>query len=625
MTLRRKILFGFGGALLLLAITLAWAVWNIVHLGQASDAILRENYKSILAAENMIDAIERQDSATLLVILNYDEEGLRQFRENEAQFLQWLGRARDNITIEGEKEIIDRIDSGYADYLARFSDLQGTKNKAPGDTGKTYHESVLPVFSAVRDACTNLRDLNQQTMFDASKRAEILARTAFVSTLGIGAAALLIGLGYSLVLSGRLVRPLRDMLDASHAIAEGKYEVSIPAESRDELGRLADGFNAMAGRLALYHRLNVEKVVAEKRKADAVLRSIEDGIVVVDADLKVSEINPTAARILGTDDESVGRHVLEMIRNDKLFGYLRDAAEKGISPRLEGEKAILTTGHGDNERHYLFAVTPVHGQGEARYGAVLLLRDVTRLQEVNRLKSEFVMTASHELRTPLQSITMSMNLLKERARDRFGNEDRELLDTSLEELHRLTALINDLLDLSKLEAGKIGMDMDSVEAGLLVDKALSVIGEQARNRNITLSAEISNGLPKVRADANKIVWVLTNLLSNALRYVDGGGRITVVAEAAGNWLYLSVRDNGPGIPAELQSRIFEKFVQADSPKSVGGTGLGLAICREIVRAHKGTIWVESKEGEGATFTFALPVVGPCKREETDEYAKNTDR
>lgn len=620
MTLRRKILFGFGGTLLLLAITLAWAVWNLVHLGQASDAILRENYKSILAAENMIDAIERQDSATLLVILDYEEEGLRQFRENETQFLQWLGRARDNITIEGEKEIIDRIESGYAEYLAEFTKLRDVKISSPPQTGNTYHEAVLPVFVRVRDACVHLRELNQQTMFDASKRAETLARTAFVSTMGIGAAALLIGLGYSLILSARLVRPLRHMLEASRAIAEGEYEVNVPAESSDELGHLAEGFNAMAGKLALYHRLNVEKLVAEKRKADAVLRSIEDGIVVVDADLKVSEINPTAARILGTDDESAeGRHVLEIIRNDKLFGYLRDAAEKGVSPRLEGDKAILTTGEGESERHYLFAVTPVRGQGEARYGAVLLLRDVTRLQEVNRLKSEFVMTASHELRTPLQSITMSMNLLQERTEDRLEKEESELLQTSLEELHRLTAMINDLLDLSKLEAGKIGMDIDAIEAELLVQKALSVFDGQVKERNVSLTTDIQDDLPKIRADANKIVWVLTNLISNALRYVeDGTGRIAVTAERAGEWMHISVRDNGPGIPTELQSRIFERFVQAESPKSVGGTGLGLAICREIVRAHKGSIWVDSKEGEGTTFTFALPIPEQQRRENRDE-------
>jgi NtrC-family two-component system sensor histidine kinase KinB len=209
-----------------------------------------------------------------------------------------------------------------------------------------------------------------------------------------------------------------------------------------------------------------------------------------------------------------------------------------------------------------------------------MLRDVTRLREVERLKSEFVMAASHELRTPLTSIGMSVDLLQEHAAAGLAEKDRELLATAHEEVERMKALINDLLDLAKIETGRILLDFGPVAVDELVG----------------------------RVDANKITWVLTNLVSNALRHARHGGHIHVTAIPVGPQIHLAVQDDGPGIPHEYQARIFQKFVQVKGRES-GGTGLGLAICKEIVRAHGGTIWVESKPGQGSTFTFTIPAAG----------------
>jgi NtrC-family two-component system sensor histidine kinase KinB len=171
-TLRKKILVGYGIALILMVLILAWSLANLRRLGRATDAILTENYQSILAAENMIDAIERQDSATLLVMLGYTDEGLAQFQENENQFFQWLGRAKDNITIEGEGAIVDGIEQGYSKYLAAFAGLP-PKAQATSTSGAAfYHETVLPAFTQVRNECIRLRQINEKTMFQASERAE---------------------------------------------------------------------------------------------------------------------------------------------------------------------------------------------------------------------------------------------------------------------------------------------------------------------------------------------------------------------------------------------------------------------------------------------------------------------
>ncbi len=606
MLLRRKILIGYGITLALMAIVLVWAVVNLISLGQASEAILRENYKSILAAENMIDAIERQDSATLLVMLDYGDEGLAQFRENENHFLQWLGRAKDNITIAGETEILSAIESGYSAYLVHFSELCEKKTLSPPEAGEFYHETVLPSFKRVRDEAVRLRMINQDTMFEASRRAEVVARTAIWSTAGVAVAAIGLGLGFSLLLSHKLVRPIRQMMEATDALAEGNYEVRVPTTGTDELARLAQGFNTTANKLGIYHRMNVEQIVAEKRKGDAVLRSIEDGVVVVDAEFRVTNMNPQAGRILGVDPEAaLEKHVLEVVKDERLFDLMKQTATSGEPPEVEDGKNILSVGEGESARHFMFSVTPVVSKGEDMLGVVLLLRDVTRLKELDRMKSEFIMTASHELKTPIQSLGMSIDLLREGAADTLDDKQQQLLDAAGEELARLKSLISDLLDLSKIEAGKVQMEFDRVPPHVLVDKAAGVFTAQAEERHIELIADVPEHVPDVEADANKITWVLTNLVANALRYARH--RVVISGRHAGRWIHLSVTDDGDGIPLEYQSRIFEKFVQVESDKSVGGTGLGLAICKEIVRAHKGTIWVDSTPGEGSTFTFTLPV------------------
>jgi NtrC-family two-component system sensor histidine kinase KinB len=604
--LRTRILIGYGITLALMVVVLVWAVVNLVGLGRASDAILRENYKSILAAENMIEAIERQDSATLLVMLDYGDEGLAQFRENENQFLQWLGRAKDNITVPGEAEIIHTLETGYSAYLVNFSKLREVRAADRQEAGKFYHETVLPSFKHVRDEAIRLREINQDTMFTASHRAEVVAQTAIWSTATVAAAAIGLGLIFSLLLSTRLVRPIRQMMEAAEALAEGNYDVQVPAGGADEMGRLAEGFNTMARRLGIYHRLNVEQIVAEKRKADAVLRSIEDGVVVVDAEFRIANMNPPAGRILGVDPEAVAeKHFLEVVKNEQLFELIKQTAESGHPPKVEEEKNILSIGVGESARHYMFGITPVVSKDGGMLGVVLLLRDVTRLKELDRMKSEFVMTASHELKTPLQSLGMSIELLRENAADKLDEKQKQLLSAAHEELGRLKSLVSDLLDLSKIEAGKVEMELDRVPPGVLADKAIGVFKTQAEEKHIELAVDVPEDVPEVQADANKITWVLTNLIANALRYADN--KITVSARHAGQWVHLSVADDGEGIPPEYQSRIFEKFVRVKSTKSVGGTGLGLAICKEIVRAHKGTIWVDSTPGEGSTFTFTLPV------------------
>jgi NtrC-family two-component system sensor histidine kinase KinB len=398
------------------------------------------------------------------------------------------------------------------------------------------------------------------------------------------------------------------MMQATQKIASGNYEVEVPLKSSDELGRLTEEFNSMAKKLKAFHSLNIEQIVAEKRKSESIIRSIDDGIVLIDAECKVTDINPMAGKILRVEAEKVeNRHFLEVVKNEQLFQYISQSIETGKSPEIGEKQNVITVERDGGRRHYQFSVAPVHGRMGSLLGVVLLLRDVTRLAELDRLKSEFVMTTSHELRTPLTSIGMSIALLLETALNKLDQKEQQLLSAAHEDLQRLRALVNNLLDLSRIEAGKMEMDFARRPAPPLLEKVVESFKVQADQKGVALSFNVPGGLPHVKADANQISWVLTNLVSNALHFTPRGGTIQLTAEAFGPFVQISVRDTGPGIPYEYQPKIFDKFVQVKSHDVLGGSGLGLAICKEIVRAHGGTIWVDSVPGAGSTFIFTVPI------------------
>jgi NtrC-family two-component system sensor histidine kinase KinB len=607
-TFRQKILLGYGASLLLIIVVLSWAMFLILRLGRASESILEENLRSIQGAENMIDAVERQDSATLLILLGYEQQGTSEFRDNETLFLQWLGRAKDNITISGEKEIIDALEKKYAHYLGEISRLQLLYRSDHAKAANAYHEVVLPLFRSIRDTCIKLRDLNHETMYAASNRANKISLQAVFSISVIGAASVILVIVFSLFLSHLISRPVTALKEAALQVAQGNYDVQVPVRGSDELALLTTQFNLMVEKLKQFHDMNIGRIIAEKRKSEAVIRSVADGIVVVDDNFLITNLNPAAAKIFGVlTEDSLEKHILEVMRDEKLFHVLKEALASGQPPRLEEGEDILTIKTDGEVRHYQASIVPMRTPSGVIPGVVLLLRDITRHRELDRLKSEFVMTASHELRTPLTSINMAVNLLQESAGTKLTDQEQALLAACHEDVQRLRALVNDLLDLSKIEAGKLELSFEPVQPRFLCDQAVSVIKPQAESKDLELTLNVPEDLPKVTADPDKIVWVLVNLLANSLHYTKAGGHISLQGEQVGGQVHFSVTDDGEGIPFDLQPRIFEKFVQGKPGDSGGGSGLGLAICKEIVKAHRGAIWLDSTPGKGSTFTFTLPV------------------
>jgi NtrC-family two-component system sensor histidine kinase KinB len=609
-SLRSKILGGYLLILLLLLFILLFSLANLQRLGRASASILRENYRSIIAAEHMIGALERQDSALLLILAGYPAEGRAQFTRSLPEFMQWLGREKDNITIGGEAELAQSIENGYLKYIEASQPLLSEKTAGLEHAGRYYHESVLPLFQRIRQTCEDLRDLNQSTMYDSSERARLVAGRATVSLAATGAAVLVLGLLFSVFLSNLIVRPLTRVTEALRALERGNYDVQVASASADELGQLAADFNSMARQLRRFHELNIGQIMSEKKKIETILQTIDDGIVVVDTEARVTELNAKAAEILHIRGEQFkGRHFLELLASERIFQQLKKVLAEGLSLPASGEENTLTIEHGEGRRHYQFQLSPIRHASGGIEGAVLLLRDITRLKEVDQLKSEFIMKASHELKNPLTGLTMNLSLLRESAQAGLKDKERQLLSGAEEDLKRLRAMVNDLLDLSRMETGKLVMEIGEAVLSSIVEKALEAMQGQAQESAVELSAQVPSGLPPLLADANKILWVLTNLVANALRYTPRGGFVRIAAEQEERLVRIEVRDNGRGIPYEDQPRIFEKFFQSkDQPEVRGSLGIGLAICKEIIRAHGGTIWVDSTPGQGSVFSFTLPLV-----------------
>ncbi len=624
-TLRAKILLGFGASLFIVALILILGIVLLLRLGRASDAILQENYLSTLAAENMINDIERQDSGLLLVLLNFPELGFKEMRESEVSFLMWLGRAKDNVTITGEQEIVAAIEKNYTLYLQEIQQLHLGSRDDGTRLASRYHDQVLPRFWTVRDACLKLRNLNHEVMFAASKRARRIAEQAVWFISIIGTLTILGGISFSVMLAQRLSRPVTEINQAVASLAQGNYGVQVPVQGRDELALLATAFNSMANKLKHFHELDIDQILAEKRKSDAIIRSVDDGLVVVDEKLIITNMNPKAAAIFHVEAAaSLGKHILEVVRDETIYRSLQGAIATGQEPHYEADENILTVSQGEVVQHYQTAILPIHSRAGVIPGAVLVLRDVTRLKELDRLKSEFVMTASHELRTPLTSIGMSVSMLKESAAAKLSEQERQLLDICHEEVLRLKALVDDLLELSKIEAGRLELALEPVAPAFLGQQAWMVIKTQAEAKGIAVSLEVPENLPEVLVDPHKIVWVLVNLLANAVRSTPAGGHIHLRGAQLGPKVHLTVQDNGPGIPWDMQSRIFDKFVRLDQGETPG-SGLGLAISKEIVRAHRGVIWLESEPGQGSAFTFTLPLADQSKEIETDGNTTSIDR
>ena len=335
-----------------------------------------------------------------------------------------------------------------------------------------------------------------------------------------------------------------------------------------------------------------------------------EAAIITDKAHKINALNQQAEKILNTSsDEARGRAFRDVADSPQILSLLEETVMLCRPPRLTYENSTIIYDVKGRKCFFKISMAPmITFEGELKY-VLTTMADITMLKEIEQLKTDFFATVSHEFRTPLTSMLMGVGMMKMGQLAKLTPKGREILEAIEEDCNRLLRLADNLLDLSRMEAGAITMDMTEAHAEKMIQAAMGTLRLQAENKGIKLITSVPSELPMIKADINKIIWVLTNLVGNALRYTGQGDTITVKARNKGTRMFFSVIDTGKGIASEYHDQIFQKFVQGDDPDyTSGGAGLGLAICKDIIEAHGGEIWLESEPGQGAVFTFSIPVL-----------------
>lgn len=602
MMLRTRLLFAQLPLALALATIALFAVLTVARLGRAGQDILTANYRSVLAAQRMKEALERIDSATLFLVAGEGQKGLGQLTVQRPVFESELKVQEGNLTEAGEAAATRALREKWTRYQQHLDALPGAPNAK-----EHYLLWLEPAFVEVKGAADVILTLNQDAMVHKSERLRLESRQVNTITVVGVLLSLVLGFGLSIHLTDRALRPLGVLGQAVRRLGEGDLAVRAAVVGPRDLEQLGKDFNAMALRLQRYRESSLGELLQAQQSSQAAIDSLPDPVLVFAQNGSLLSMNRSGEALLGFSLDVPGdpiaraspalRELLEKVRAHVLAGkgpYVPRGYEEALrldSP--DGPVFLLTRG------------SPVYNEASGIVGATLVLQDVTRLRRFDELKNDLVATVAHEFRTPLTSLRMAIHLCVELAAGPLTDKQLDLLVAAREDCERLQAIVTELLDLSRIQSGSLELERRKVKVRELVDGALDQHRAAASHQSVILTAELEPFLDELDADPSRLGLVLANLVSNAIRYSPQGGAVALKVSAEGKTVRFEVRDAGVGISAEHQKRVFEKFyrVPGTTPE---GAGLGLAIAREIVEAHGGEIGVESEPGKGSCFWFTVP-------------------
>jgi len=415
-----------------------------------------------------------------------------------------------------------------------------------------------------------------------------------------GALALIVALGIGLFVAGRVTRPVVEMQSIARQMSEGNFLVRAPTRSTDEIGTLGRSLNVLAARL----RDKIQDLEQEHTKMAAVLNGMVEGVIAVDGHEHILLMNERARAMFAVGaGRGERKPFLEVIRNADLHEVFRESRREAAGAVVSRELVVTTPA----ERMLQVHAIPLALAGDER-GLVMVLHDITELRRLGQVRTEFVANVSHELRTPLTAIHGYLETLLGGALEE-PDHARKFLEIVFRHTERMGRLINDLTDLSNIELGKIALQLAAVSLGDVVESVVAIIQPRAESGGVALAADVPAGLPDVRADHDRLVEILINLVDNAVKYTPSGGAVRISARASGEAMVeVAIEDTGVGIPRADLPRITERFYRVDKARSreLGGTGLGLAIVKHLVLAHGGELAIESEFGQGTTVRFTLP-------------------
>ena len=591
MKLRTRLFLGFSALMTVALLGLLLALVSVVQMAKSQEKLIRENFGIIEINQQLRQSLSNH--LLLLVRGQRDDDALTEARTSfQAALAQGLSQAAR----PDDRHAYQAIGEAYA----RFTD----ELDAPSAPQASLLEdnALSQAFNHVRELMVDM----QQSAYDQIRDTEIRSRERaqlLAGLLGLtGMAVLLIGFVTAHSFARRFGDPIEQLSSVADQIGRGDFNISLPASPIAELSSLIRRFGLMAQALHDFKQTNVEALVNGQQRLQALLDSIDDGLLIIDRQGRLEHANPVAQRQLAWESEHLGSTL------GQALGYpeLDEAARQVLDDKpLSGPPEDLVI-EADGERRLLsWRMSPVNHHDGRISGAVMVLHDVTDQRTFERVRNEFVLRASHELRTPVTGMQMAFSLLRERTHYPESSREADLFSTVYEEMQRLVTLINDLLNFSRYQSGQQKLERVPCEPAELLEQARQRYQPTAAQNDIDIKLELQTPLPSLLLDRQQMERMLDNLLSNALRHTPDGGEIRLLARHHGERVILSVEDNGEGIPYSQQARIFEPFVQIGRRR--GGAGLGLALCKEIAQLHGGRIGVHSRIGHGTIFYIALPI------------------
>jgi NtrC-family two-component system sensor histidine kinase KinB len=591
MKLRTRLFLSISALMTVALLGLLLGLVSVMQMAKSQESLIQKNFVALDLSLKL-----RQNLGDQLILMSSDHPDQGAIAQANQQFEDLLAQgvehdAQNNVQAGFEKTRLD-----YQVFVKDFNQLQTQDGK--------LRDNVI-LMGSFNDLRVDLINAHKQALDNISQTQESAHQHALwvAGLLGlVGIAVLCIGFITAHGIARRFGAPIEALAQAADHIGQGNFEVTLPISSAAEMNLLTRRFGIMAEALRQHQATNIDELLAGQQRLQAVLDSIDDGLLMIDRQGRLEHLNPVAQRQLGWDENRLGQGLGTALQrpelDEQLYMTLRGAslerAPEDLSIEVDGESRLLT-----------YSLTPVsHTKGHI-LGAVMVLHDVTEQRAFERVRSEFVLRASHELRTPVTGMHMAFGLFRERAHFAPDSREADLLDTVNEEMQRLMQLINDLLNFSRYQNGLQKLTLAPCAIDTLLEQARQRFNEQAEEQNIVLLVEMQDPMPHLHADHAQLDRVLDNLLDNALRHTPKNGLIRLQARRHGERVIVSVEDNGEGIAYGQQGRIFEPFVQVGRKK--GGAGLGLALCKEIVQLHGGRIGVYSRPGQGTQFYMALPL------------------
>lgn len=596
--LRRKMLIGYGGLLLIIILIVVKSMGEVHDLGGSINAILQENYRSVLACQEMKEALERIDDGVMMIMLGASTNADQVISKQSRSFEQALGVELKNITIPGEEQKAQQLKQLYERYHSTLITLRDTRLNQE-QLRNIYSRELHPLFLEIKDSADTILNMNQQHMYHASEHAQKRAAKARRDMSALLFLGTIVAVVYMALFGRWILRPISLLTQSVDEIRQGNLDLVVQSDTHDEIGHLSEAFNEMTASLREFRRQEREKVLRIQRSTQQTFNSLPYVVALMDKNGQVEMSTESAAQYFGLS---------RGVQIDTLpYGWLKELYYTGLNGTHLLEAPIMQ--HFINAEEHFFQPTavPILDSEQTITGLMLIINDVTQQLAQDELKRSFLSTVSHQLKTPLTSLRMALHILLEEKVGPLRAKQADLLLTAKEDSDRLNGIIENLLDINRIESGRNIMEFRQVSARQMVQNAADIFRNAAKNKGVELHTQVPGDLPDVMADMVQISQVFANLLSNALKYTAVGGEIRIFAETLLDHVWFFIADTGRGISADYLPYVFDRFFRVPGQESQAGTGLGLAIVKEIVEAHGGTVKVESTEGKGSTFMFTLPL------------------